>query len=69
MRNLIEFWQVFLRNNFFPLVSVRALTRAGSDHTPLLIDTGEQAHRGNKDHFSFKLSWLKHEGSHDMVAR
>jgi hypothetical protein len=53
----------------FPLVSVRALTRAGSDHTPLFIDTGEQAHRGNKAHFSFELSWLKQEGFHDLVAK
>jgi hypothetical protein len=53
----------------FPLVSVRALTRAGSDHTPLLIDTSEQAHLGNKAHFSFELSWLKHEGFHDMVSK
>jgi hypothetical protein len=43
----------------FPLVSVRALTREGSDHTPLLIDFGVQAHRGNKNSFSFELSWLK----------
>jgi exonuclease III len=27
----------------FPLVSVRALTRSGSDHTPLLLDSGDQA--------------------------
>jgi endonuclease/exonuclease/phosphatase family metal-dependent hydrolase len=30
----------------FPLVSVRALTRSGSDHTPLLIDAGIQAYLG-----------------------
>jgi hypothetical protein len=35
----------------FPLVTVRALTRAGSDHTPLLVNSGEQAHRGNKAFF------------------
>jgi exonuclease III len=39
--------------NKFPLVSVQALTRAGSDHTPLLLDLGEQAHLGNKSIFSF----------------
>jgi endonuclease/exonuclease/phosphatase family metal-dependent hydrolase len=44
--------------NKFPLVSVRALTRTGSDHTPLLIDSGEQAHMGNKSIFSFELSWF-----------
>jgi endonuclease/exonuclease/phosphatase family metal-dependent hydrolase len=30
----------------YPLVSVRALTRTGSDHTPLLIQTGSLAHLG-----------------------
>jgi hypothetical protein len=46
----------------FPLASVHALPRSGSDHTPLLLDTGEQAHLGNKMEFSFELSWLKIEG-------
>ena len=40
----------------FPLVNVRALEREGSDHTPILLDSGEQAHLGNKAHFSFELS-------------
>jgi hypothetical protein len=40
----------------FPLVSVRAMTRTGSDHTPLFIDSGDPAHIGNKNHFSFELS-------------
>jgi exonuclease III len=46
----------------FPLASVQALTRSGSDHTPLLLDTWEQSHIGNKVEFSFELSWLKQEG-------
>jgi hypothetical protein len=41
------------------LVLVRALTRIGSDHTTLLIDSGQHAHLGNKHQFSFKLSWLR----------
>jgi hypothetical protein len=52
----------------FPMVSVRALTRAGSDHTPILIDAGSQAHFGNKIRFTFELSWLEQEGFHEMVA-
>jgi endonuclease/exonuclease/phosphatase family metal-dependent hydrolase len=40
----------------FPLVTVRALSRSGSDHTPLLIDSGNQMHLGNKAKFSFELS-------------
>jgi hypothetical protein len=30
----------------YPLVIVRALTRTSSDHTPLLLDSGEQDHLG-----------------------
>jgi hypothetical protein len=52
----------------YPLVSVRALTRSGSDHTPLLIDSGHHAHIGNSARFSFELSWLRQEGFFEMVA-
>jgi hypothetical protein len=40
----------------FPLVSVRAPNRPGSDYTHLLLDSGDQAFKGNK--FHFRLSWL-----------
>jgi hypothetical protein len=53
----------------FPLVSIRALTRSGSDHTPLLLDSGDQAFLGNKANFSFEFAWLKHEGFYDLVER
>jgi exonuclease III len=53
----------------FPLVSVRALSRAGSDHTPLLIDSGSKAHRGNNARFSFELSWFEQDGFDETVAR
>ena len=53
----------------FPLVTVHALMRTGSDHTPLLINSGDQAHKGNKNHFSFELSWMRHEGFYEMVAK
>jgi endonuclease/exonuclease/phosphatase family metal-dependent hydrolase len=39
----------------FPLVTVRALSRSDSDHTPILIDSGVKAHLGNKSNFSFEL--------------
>jgi hypothetical protein len=52
----------------FPLMTVRALTRAGSDHTPLLIDSGQHAHRGNRLRFSFELSWFEQDGFHEMIA-
>ena len=53
----------------FPLVSVRALTCTGSDHTPLLIDSGEAAHLGNRSLLSFELSWFRHDGFHEMVKK
>jgi mannosylglycoprotein endo-beta-mannosidase len=53
----------------FPLVTVRALTRSGSDHTPLILDTGEQAFSGNRSTFSFELSWFKKDGFLDIVKR
>jgi hypothetical protein len=37
--------------------------------TPLLLDSGEQAHLGNKAQFSFELSWLREEGFYDLVKR
>jgi hypothetical protein len=52
----------------YPLVTVRALTRSGSDHTPLLIDAGVQAHVGNKPRFSFELAWLEQEGFYELIA-
>ena len=53
----------------YPLVTVQALTRTGSDHTPLLIDFGEQAHLGNKSRFSFELSWLRRNDFCEIVTR
>ena len=53
----------------YPLVTVHALNRAGSDHTPLLLDTGEQAFVGNASRFTFEFSWFKQEGFYDLVVR
>jgi hypothetical protein len=53
----------------YPLVSVRALTRSGSDHTPLIFDSGDQAFIGNKSNFSFELDWLKTAGFVEIVAQ
>jgi exonuclease III len=51
----------------FPLLSVHAQTRSGSDHTPLLLDFGSPAHGGKNVTFSFELSWLRQEGFIEMV--
>ena len=53
----------------FPLVTVQALSRAISDHTPLLVDSGEATHVGNKNTFSFKLAWFERAGFLDLIAR
>jgi hypothetical protein len=53
----------------FPLVTVRALTRANSDHTPILIDSGVKAHVGNQAKFSLELHWLRQEGFFDMIVK
>ena len=51
----------------FHMVTVRAMTCTGSDHTPLLVDFGEADHLGNKSLFSFKLSYIRQEGFYEMV--
>ena len=53
----------------FPLVTVQALSRAISDHTPLLVDSAEATHVGNKSTFSFKSAWFEREGFLDLIAR
>ena len=53
----------------YPLVSVHAMTRTGSDHTPLLIDSGDEAHSGNKSFFFFEQSWMRQDGFKEMVER
>lgn len=42
----------------FPLVTIRALQRAISDHAPLLIYSRESTHVGNRNTFSFELGWF-----------
>ena len=53
----------------FPLVTVQALSRAIFDHTPLLVDSDEGTHLGNKNIFSFELAWFEREGFLDLIAQ
>jgi hypothetical protein len=46
----------------FPLVTIQALDRGVSDHTPLLLNTGYPAFVGSKKKFKFELNWLQREG-------
>jgi hypothetical protein len=43
--------------------------RAGSDHTPLLSNFGEQMHREETKKNSFELYWFRHEGFLEIVAK
>lgn len=52
----------------FPMVSVHALERGVSDHTPLLLDTGSAAFIGNHKQFKLELSWLTRDDFHDRVV-
>ena len=45
----------------YPLVTVHALDRGVSDHTPLLLDIGEPSYRGIAKQFKMELSWLARE--------
>jgi hypothetical protein len=51
----------------FPLVTIQALDRGISDHTPLLLNTGYPAFVGSKKKFKFELNWLQREGFHDHI--
>ena len=53
----------------FPLVTVDALTRKISDHTPLLLSTGDKVHRAGQHEFKFKLSWFLEKNFFESVAR
>ena len=51
------------------LLTVQALSRGISDHTPLFLDSGEATHLGNKNIFLFELAWFEREGFLALVAR
>lgn len=53
----------------FPLATVRALSRDISDHTPLLMSTGNGTHSNKQPLFKFELGWLLRAGFLEMVAQ
>jgi hypothetical protein len=52
----------------FPSVSVKTLPRVGSDHTPLLSDTGAFTAPAVKQ-FMFEKWWLQVEGFKELVSK
>ena len=51
----------------YPLVMLHALDRGVSDHTPLLLETGDPAFSGHPKQFKMELSWLSHEDFKEKV--
>ena len=52
----------------FPLVSVQALDRGISDHTPLLLDTGTPTFSGISKQFRFELRWFTQNDFYENVV-
>jgi hypothetical protein len=53
----------------YPKVSVHALTREISDHSPLLLDSEQPPKQNNANMFKFELSWLLKGGFYELVAQ
>jgi hypothetical protein len=52
----------------YPLATVQALTRKISDHTPLLLDTGNGTHGNKLAGFKFELGWLLRKDFNELVT-
>jgi hypothetical protein len=51
----------------YPLTTVQALTREVSDHTPLLLNSGEASSMATQPLFKFELGWLLRDGFMEMA--
>jgi hypothetical protein len=51
----------------YPLVSVHALDRGISDHTPLLLDIGNPTFMGIGTKFRLELRWFTHDDFYERV--
>jgi hypothetical protein len=50
-----------------PSSTVQMLTRDVSDHTPLLLNSGETIFRNTEPVFKFETGWLLRDGFMDMI--
>ena len=50
------------------MVTVHALDRGVSDHTPLFLETGDPSYTGHAKQFKLELSWLSHEDFRERVT-
>jgi len=53
----------------YPLSTVTAHSRDISDHTPLLLNTGDSSSTHTQPMFRFELGWLLRDGFRDLVAK
>jgi hypothetical protein len=63
--------RVFCTTNFddvFPLSSARALAKIGSDHTPIIWESGD-SHRPRKGGFKFEKWWLVNPEFKELVGK
>lgn len=63
--------RILTNNSFeqhYPLANVRAASRAGSDHVPLVIDFGIHA-RPKASPFRFEKWWLEVEGIVELIEK
>lgn len=51
----------------YPLSTVQALTREISDHTPLLLNTGNGTHHVIQTLFKFEFGWILRDGFREKV--
>ena len=61
--------RVFCSNDWevlFPLCTLVAETRIGSDHVPLILSSGEESVRRSR-RFFFETAWFEHEGFGQLV--
>jgi hypothetical protein len=68
---MVKLDRVFVTTDWeaaFPLASVRALDRLPSDHSPLLLNTGDNAHFGKKK-FRFEKWWLEKAEFKEIVSK
>jgi hypothetical protein len=52
----------------FPLCMAWSLTRVGSDHSPIILDSGEQGVRKTK-YFFFEKQWLLCPEIHELIKK
>jgi hypothetical protein len=53
----------------YPLVKVVGLAKGTSDHTPLLVDSGDMKNLGSRKRFRFEKWWLERAEFRDIVVR